>query len=626
MATKQVNIDIIAKDKTRQAMNSATKNVERLKGSFFNLKNAIIGIGTAVLVKSIVQVTSEFEDLKDSLDAVTGSTEEGTKAFNFISEFALTSQFNIQQLTRSFITLKASGIEPTEKLFRTFTDTASVTTDQLATLEALTRVFSRGVQGGLGLEELNQIADRGIAVFKMLEDEIGVSRNELSEFGKTADGAKVILQALEKTLSETFAGATERKMDNISTALSNMNIALQKTQFTVGQETSPAIVKFANAVEDLLEFLDPLFVMLGKIVNFIASAVIHKFEQLGNAIAFVTGKVKDFLIFTGVMEESTKKLSDAQQDLGEVVIEVKKGLEDIGKLDTVTKAIDKNKSAIESIKESLMTELELIEHRNKKELELLAEQKKLLKEQIDLKILDGMDANAKELEMTRQHIEELTALELEVKKKGVDEKLELARKTAEEEKKIRDELFEDNLRAIKEGNFHELELEKLSISQQKDLTMKTGRELVSQLAKSNKTMFKVDKALKIAQAIMNTATGVTKALSVGNIPLAVLIGGLGAVQVATIASQKYQGFAKGGRPPVGRASIVGEEGAELFVPDQAGTIVPNDKLGMSKPVTVNFNINTVDATGFEELLVNSRGVLINLINSAVNEKGQRAII
>tara|TARA_R100001230_G_C5607739_1_gene120043 strand:+ start:4 stop:807 length:804 start_codon:yes stop_codon:yes gene_type:complete len=267
VATKQVNIDIIAKDKTRQAMNSATKNVERLKGSFFNLKNAIIGIGTAVLVKSIVQVTSEFEDLKDSLDAVTGSTEEGTKAFNFISEFALTSQFNIQQLTRSFITLKASGIEPTEKLFRTFTDTASVTTDQLATLEALTRVFSRGVQGGLGLEELNQIADRGIAVFKMLEDEIGVSRNELSEFGKTADGAKVILQALEKTLSETFAGATERKMDNISTALSNMNIALQKTQFTVGQETSPAIVKFANAVEDLLEFLDPLFVMLGKIVN-----------------------------------------------------------------------------------------------------------------------------------------------------------------------------------------------------------------------------------------------------------------------------------------------------------------------------------------------------------------------
>ena len=626
MATKQVNIDIIARDKTRQAMQSATKSVDRLKGSFFNLKNAIIGIGTAVLVKSIVQVTAEFEDLKDSLDAVTGSTAEGTKAFNFISEFALTSQFNIQQLTRSFITLKASGIEPTEKLFRTFTDTAAVTTDQLGTLEALTRVFSRGVQGGLGLEELNQIADRGIAVFKMLEDEIGVSRNELSEFGRTADGAKIILNGLQKVLSETFEGATERKMDNMSTAMSNLIIAFQKAQFTVGQEVSPSFNRFSKAIEDAIEFLNPFFEILGKIVNLIATLVIRKLEMLGNAIGFVTGKVKDFLIFTGIMEESTKKLSDAQQDLGEVVVEVKKGLEDIGKLDTVTKAIDKNKSAIESIKESLMTELELIEHKNKKELELLAEQKKLLKEQIDLKMLDGMDANAKELEMARDHIKELTDLELEVKKKGADEKLELARKTAEEEKKIRDELFEDNLRAIKEGNFHELELEKLSITQQKDLTMKTGRQLVSELAKSNKTMFKVDKALKIAQAIMNTSTGVTKALSVGNIPLAVLIGSLGAVQVATISAQKYQGFAKGGRPPVGRASIVGEEGAELFVPDQAGTIVPNNKLGMSKPVTVNFNINTVDARGFDELLVNSRGTLVSLINSAVNEKGKMAII
>ena len=76
--------------------------------------------------------------------------------------------------------------------------------------------------------------------------------------------------------------------------------------------------------------------------------------------------------------------------------------------------------------------------------------------------------------------------------------------------------------------------------------------------------------------------------------------------------------------PVGQPSIVGEKGAELFVPDQAGTIVPNERHG--KKVTVNFNINTVDARGFNELLVNSRGVIINLINSAMNEKGRMAVI
>ena len=51
------------------------------------------------------------------------------------------------------------------------------------------------------------------------------------------------------------------------------------------------------------------------------------------------------------------------------------------------------------------------------------------------------------------------------------------------------------------------------------------------------------------------------------------------------------GFANGGRPPVGRPSIVGERGPELFVPDRAGTIVPNSAMGGAS-VTVN-----VDASG-----------------------------
>tara|TARA_Y100000004_G_scaffold25326_1_gene25541 strand:+ start:49 stop:2376 length:2328 start_codon:yes stop_codon:yes gene_type:complete len=50
-------------------------------------------------------------------------------------------------------------------------------------------------------------------------------------------------------------------------------------------------------------------------------------------------------------------------------------------------------------------------------------------------------------------------------------------------------------------------------------------------------------------------------------------------------------FANGGRPPVGKASLVGEKGPELFVPSRAGTIVPNHQIGGSN-ITVN-----VDASG-----------------------------
>lgn len=54
----------------------------------------------------------------------------------------------------------------------------------------------------------------------------------------------------------------------------------------------------------------------------------------------------------------------------------------------------------------------------------------------------------------------------------------------------------------------------------------------------------------------------------------------------------FLGFADGGRPPVGRPSIVGERGPELFTPGVTGTITPNHALGGSTNVVVN-----VDASG-----------------------------
>jgi len=90
-------------------------------------------------------------------------------------------------------------------------------------------------------------------------------------------------------------------------------------------------------------------------------------------------------------------------------------------------------------------------------------------------------------------------------------------------------------------------------------------------------------------------------------------------------------FNKGGSVRKDQPVIVGDSasgrGGELFVPNSSGQIIPNSRLGsMGGAVNVNFNINTVDASGFEELLVRSRGTITQLINNAVNEKGRSSII
>ena len=64
------------------------------------------------------------------------------------------------------------------------------------------------------------------------------------------------------------------------------------------------------------------------------------------------------------------------------------------------------------------------------------------------------------------------------------------------------------------------------------------------------------------------------------------------------------GFANGGDPPVGVASMVGERGPELFVPRQAGTIISNDKLaGGGANVSLSNNITVAGGIGAGEAYI-----------------------
>ncbi len=61
-------------------------------------------------------------------------------------------------------------------------------------------------------------------------------------------------------------------------------------------------------------------------------------------------------------------------------------------------------------------------------------------------------------------------------------------------------------------------------------------------------------------------------------PLSFGAGGTGIDLAGGLAGGWMPGFADGGRPPLGRLSVVGERGPELFVPDSAGTIFNREQI------------------------------------------------
>ena len=94
------------------------------------------------------------------------------------------------------------------------------------------------------------------------------------------------------------------------------------------------------------------------------------------------------------------------------------------------------------------------------------------------------------------------------------------------------------------------------------------------------------------------------------------------------------GFAQGGTVAANSPIVVGEQGPELFVPNSNGRIVPNDEIsggsgyamsGGGDNITLTFNINTIDATDFDQLLTTRQDLIIGLINRGLAERGKRSL-
>lgn len=192
-----------------------------------------------------------------------------------------------------------------------------------------------------------------------------------------------------------------------------------------------------------------------------------------------------------------------------------------------------------------------------------------------------------------------------------------------------------------------------------------------------KKAFEMNKKMMMAQTVINTAAGIMAAVAKDGplgIAMAILIGAMGAAQLAIIAGTSYQGASASAgasvpskievgersnkvdvaqRPTGGELAyiqgargmgttandfrpafmgaqyratggyIVGEQGPELFVPETPGKIVPNDEMGqMGQPINVSFNISAIDAVSFNDMLTDQRGNIISMIRQAANSHGQ----
>ena len=88
-------INILAKDKTRQALGSVQAGLGRLQRTVFSIQGALAGIGGALVIKSLLSVGSQVENLGVRFAFLFKGMEEGNKAFNELINFAAKVPFSL---------------------------------------------------------------------------------------------------------------------------------------------------------------------------------------------------------------------------------------------------------------------------------------------------------------------------------------------------------------------------------------------------------------------------------------------------------------------------------------------------------------------------------------------------
>jgi hypothetical protein len=666
--------------KNQQALGRVEKDVNRLTTSQLTLAKAaqaavasIAALGAVKIAKSIIQTTARFEDLKTSLSAVTGSAQQGAQAFNFITKFATKTQFGVEDLSKAFIKLKASGIQPTDELLTLFTDTAAITTDQIGTLEAVTDLFARTVSGGLGLEEIQRLGDRGVPVLRILKQELGLNRDQISEFGKSAEGAKRITDAFARGIRKEYGGATTKVVNNLSTQFSNFTIALKNSADLFGQALAPEIKTataeltafieanqdtFPAVAKDIAEFSKEI-IKLGKDIGSGFKDLYNLADELGigeiGIIGFLLLGTKGKLAVTALAAITTalKKFNEALEEAGK---NAKEAGDDFKSPDDAlngwkTTAIDAYKKA-----HALVTVFGDFEDPINEAANAVTYYGNTLGQTTALydDYFTQKDLDINKTEYQKQAYNELREQVLQTftgrVARGLDDykvKLDEIIKSYETGKVVTDALvaatkaFETTTVSalsdvILEGKNLEEALGQIGKAILRELVGGIIRLLVvapilKQLAKIFGVDF-VDALTKQVQKQKELNRELGKELVLRAL-ISLFTGGFGGIKKADGGAVGYAnggaigyGGARAGGGPVNNSNafLVGERGPELFVPNSAGTIIPSERSGSGVgEVTVNLNINAVDAASFDDLLLSRKNLIVGTIQQAFRQQGRR---
>lgn len=648
LTKSDIHFNFIGNDKSAKAVNSFKKNINSTNQALASLRNTIVA---AFSVREIVNAANVMIGVENRMNALTGSAAETAKAMDHMRRIAIESRSDFDAVAMLFTRLSLA----TEHLGATQDDVAKATqmvanTFIIAGSHAQeannsARQLAQGLaSGALRGDELRSVMENNTILTKMLADGLNMTVGELREFGHAGKlTAETVMPILIAGIDETNSLIKDMPM-----TLGQAGVALRNNfQFIIGdvQKATGSFSGFASVINKFAENLDVILIpavvglavaikttLIPALASMTALLLANPFGvMLAGMTAVATGiyifRNEIFHFLRELYEKRIPLMVNAfkvagltiyQQFHDNLILPLRRGVVFMfnGIISAINSTVEKVNQALGFIPQKIKDTFDITELPT---IDLIGEPEAV------------KDKNAKKIAAIVKDSAEISKKVIEKTKVPSFMDLILGRdpnaetgdgKTGFEPLTVLEQFLMDAERGYKDffTNIKTMQEEMQGV-------FKKSYDGVTQLTmdflEKGKASFK-DYATSIVRELIRIAV---QKLVIDK--MFASIGGMFKPKIDTssltlptsIPSGDGGGFTGNGA----RAGGVDGKGGFPAILHPNETVIDHTK-GQGMGATVNFNISTVDAAGFDQLLASRKGLITSIINNAMNNQGKMGVV
>jgi AcrR family transcriptional regulator len=576
MAKRQVKFELSAVDRTKAAFNSVTKGLKGVGSTAASVTKGVAGVGLAATATAgalglLVNKSFEFIDAIGKTATRTGITTSAIQAFHLAARESGTNIEGANKALEKF----ARSVGDSQRGLKTMTDIFKAlgveleTTDgHFKSTDTLLEEVAIGISGlGSQTQKATALANlfgrQGILLTNALED---LADRGMDGFIDRAERLGLILST--KTI---------RRVEAFNDAVGVIKMQIGSFVNNVSASFLPIFEKLRETIADKIE------------------AIIEKFEGIDGVAVFVQNSIIDFVANTirafGKFADETVNLFN-QAKLG--IIEARIAFLEFQKMKVSPFGIINDE----------------VRALNRAIFPLEKEQKKLNETTSDY-------GNRAEKVATTVEGYKITLEDLRDKQDGFTEALVKSNDELDRVNPIN--AYIDSIKDLSKA------LDTLAVN-----AMKKFEDAIIDGLRQGKLSFK-DFADYVVEQLLRIAIQQLIIQQILN-PFRDFLGDItGQNKTPTPKKPKPKGgggapsFSAGGYTGMGvRAGGVDGRGGFPAILHPNETVIDHTK-GQGMGATVNFNISTVDAAGFDELLATRKNMIISMVNQAYNSRGKMGI-